>query len=300
MQTHDPVRLAGVDAFTTTPMAGNGAVVALLPAPASDRWMQALAAELQQSETAFLWHDARGDRWALRWFTPRCEVPLCGHATLAATLALAHWGRLRTGEELKLHGRSGPLAVGLDGAGGGAAWLDLPSTALVPRAREPWMDALPGGGAQQVWTSALGYGVLLLADGTDLALLDPAVDAWATGPEPAWVVMRAGGCSADPGADYGLRFFAPGLGLPEDPVTGSAHALVAPWWCRQLGRPRVRGWQPSHRPGGVTAAPLPSGMIRLFGAGVLLWDGQMVRPPEPSSAASWAAVVGWPTSGDGG
>lgn len=300
MQTLDPVRLAGVDAFTTTPMAGNGAVVALLPAPASDRWMQALAAELQQSETAFLWHDARGDRWALRWFTPRCEVPLCGHATLAATLALAHWGRLRTGEELKLHGRSGPLAVGLDGAGGGAAWLDLPSTALVPRAREPWMDALPGGGPQQVWTSALGYGVLLLADGTDLALLDPAGDAWATGPEPAWVVMRAGGCSADPGADYGLRFFAPGLGLPEDPVTGSAHALVAPWWCRQLGRPRVRGWQPSHRPGGVTAAPLPSGMIRLFGAGVLLWDGQMVRPPELSSAASWAAVVGWPTSGDGG
>ena len=126
MQPLDPVRLAGVDAFTTTPMAGNGAVVALLPTPASDRWMQALAAELQQSETAFLWHDARGDRWALRWFTPRCEVPLCGHATLAATLALAHWGRLRSGEELKLHGRSGPLAVGLDGAGGGAACFGGP------------------------------------------------------------------------------------------------------------------------------------------------------------------------------
>jgi predicted PhzF superfamily epimerase YddE/YHI9 len=297
MASLDPVRLAGVDAFTATPMAGNGAVVALLPCPASDRWMQALAAELQQSETAFLWHDRSADRWALRWFTPSCEVPLCGHATLAATLALSHWGLLVPGDGLALHTRSGPLAVGLDGDGGGAAWLDLPTTDLIPRSPDPWMSALPGGAPRRVWTSSLGYGVLLLEPGSDLALLDPRADAWAAGPEPAWVVMRAGADAADPGADYGLRFFAPGLGLAEDPVTGSAHALVAPWWCRQLERSRVRGWQPSHRPGGVTLEPLRSGMIRLFGSGVLLWDGQMSRPPEPSSAASWAGVVGWSAAG---
>lgn len=296
MAAHDPVRLAGVDAFTATPMAGNGAVVALLPHPASARWMQALAAELQQSETAFLWHDQCSDRWALRWFTPTCEVPLCGHATLAATLALAHWGHLTPGGSLQLHSRSGPLAVGLEGAAG-AAWLDLPTTDLLPRPRDPWMADLPGGDPLEVWTSSLGYGVLLLAPESDLSRLDSGASGWAAGPEPAWVVMRAGADKGDPGADYALRFFAPGLGLSEDPVTGSAHALVAPWWCRQLGRSRVRGWQPSHRPGGVTLEPLPSGMIRLSGGGVLLWDGQMARPSEASSAASWAGVVGWSPPG---
>lgn len=299
MAPQDPVRLAGVDAFTATPMAGNGAAVALLPAPAGERWMQALAAELQQSETAFLWHDRTADRWALRWFTPSCEVPLCGHATLAATLALAHWGLLSPGVSLQLHSRSGPLAVGLDGAGGTAAWLELPTSDLLPRAPEPWMAALPEGAPLQVWTSSLGYGVLLLSPESDLSRLDPRAEAWSAGPEQAWVVMRAGATAADSDADYCLRFFAPGLGLVEDPVTGSAHALVAPWWCRQLGRSRVRGWQPSHRPGGVTLEPRPSGMIRLSGPGVLLWDGQMARPFEPSSAASWAGVVGWSaTAGD--
>ena len=104
-----PLQVALVEAFTEAPLGGNGAGVVLLREPAGPGWMQALAARLQQSETAFLWRDSDRE-WRLRWFTPSCEVPLCGHATLAAVLALGHWGQLRVGEELALHSRIGALA----------------------------------------------------------------------------------------------------------------------------------------------------------------------------------------------
>ena len=102
-----------VEAFTSEPLHGNGAAVVLLEQPASAAWMQRLAGSFKQSETAFL-HCSNAGQWRLRWFTPSCEVPLCGHATLAATLALAHWGRLQSGITLQLASRSGALAVGLE------------------------------------------------------------------------------------------------------------------------------------------------------------------------------------------
>ncbi len=277
------VRLAAVDAFTSTPLAGNGATVALLPGPASAAWMQALAAELQQSETAFLWQDA--EAWRLRWFTPSCEVPLCGHATLGATLALHHWGLLSIGQPLALHSRSGPLRVELTAAG--LVSLDLPSPGLLPRPGAPWMEAVLGRPPLGQWSSALGYGVLLLPDDYPLGALDPGASAWAEGPERAWVLMQA----ATAPYDYQLRFFGPGLGIHEDPVTGSAHALVAPFWCQRLGKATVAGWQPSHRPGGMHAQPLDSGMIRIIGAGIHLWDGLMPWPPELASAEQWRFAV---------
>lgn len=95
-----------IEAFSDGPFGGNGAAVVALTRPMPDAWMQAVAASLRQSETAFLLHDE--GRWLLRWFTPTCEVPLCGHATLAALLALAHWNRLGPGERTCLHSRSGP------------------------------------------------------------------------------------------------------------------------------------------------------------------------------------------------
>ena len=273
------VRLAAVDAFTTTPMGGNGATVALLPGPAAAGWMLALAAELQQSETAFLWKD--GGDWRLRWFTPSCEVKLCGHATLGAALALHHWGELPIGQPLALHSRSGPLRVEL--TTGTQASLDLPSPGLRARPGAPWMDALLGCPPLGQWHSELGYGVLLLPDDYPLGSLDPGASAWATGPDRAWVLMQA----ATAPYDYQLRFFGPGLGIREDPVTGSAHALVAPFWCQRLGKAVVAGWQPSHRPGGMSSQPLDSGMIRIIGAGIHLWAGLMPWPPELASAEEW-------------
>ena len=272
-------RLAAVDAFSAEPLAGNGAAVVLLEEPAAAAWMQALAAELNQSETAFLWRD--GLHWRLRWFTPSCEVPLCGHATLAAAIALQHWDELRCGTRVKLHSRSGALEVMVEAPG--QASIVLPAGELLPRQAEAWMaHSLPSAPLNQ-WTSALGYGVVLLPPEADLGSLNPDDPGWASGPEVGWVVMQ----SAPATHHYQLRFFAPGLGLREDPVTGSAHALVAPWWCQTLQLERVHGWQPSQRPGGLWATPLKSGMIRLQGHGVLLVDGHLQHAPPSIDLESW-------------
>ena len=164
-----------------------------------------------------------------------------------------------------------------------SAAIDLPSGGLKPRSKEPWMQPFQ---PLQQWTSDLGYGVLLLGSSADLQQLNPDDPCWANTSEKAWVVMQT--CSS--GWDYQLRFFAPGLGLREDPVTGSAHALVAPWWCEQLGQASVSGWQPSHRPGGLCCEPLSGGMIRITGHGAILWDGLLRSQPANPSAQPWLAL----------
>ena len=141
-----PLQAALVEAFTEAPMGGNGAGVVLLREPAAAGWMQALAARFQQSETAFLWRGADRE-WRLRWFTPSCEVPLCGHATLAAVLALGHWGQLTVGEELALHSPSGPLAVRLEGLDPASARIVLPSAGLEPPPNPPEFGPVIGGAA---------------------------------------------------------------------------------------------------------------------------------------------------------
>ncbi|MEK9631281.1 MAG: PhzF family phenazine biosynthesis protein, partial [Synechococcus sp.] len=225
--------VVAVDAFSAEPLGGNGATVVWLEQPADRQWMQQMAAAFNQSETAFLWR--HGGQWYLRWFTPSCEVDLCGHATLAATLALHHWKQLPIHSPQHLQTRSGPLRIELQSPISAA--IDLPSDGLKPRGKDPWMAPFQ---PLQQWTSDLGYGVLLLEPTADLKQLNPDDPCWASSVEKAWVLMQR--CSGP--SDYQLRFFAPGLGLREDPVTGSAHALVAPWWCEQLRQSSVRGWQP--------------------------------------------------------
>jgi PhzF family phenazine biosynthesis protein len=284
-----------VEAFTATPCGGNGAAVVLLEQPLAAAAMQALARSLNQSETAFLLPHSSG--WLLRWFTPTCEVPLCGHATLAATLALGHWGLLQPGEATSLLSRSGPLAVQLHPQAG-AASITLPSGPLLSIGPSPELlaylrDRL-GAEPQACWDSALGYRVVLLSPEAPLpAAALPARSL----PQEVWpglVLMQrieADGASLAPqprvlgeACDYQLRFLAPGLGIDEDPVTGSAHALVAPWWQEQLSRSRVVGWQCSDRPGGMVCEAASSGMIRLSGAGHLLWDGTL-QPGCPALCA---------------
>ena len=273
------LHVAAVDAFSAKPLGGNGATVVWLEQPAEAPWMQQLAAEFNQSETAFLWRHR--EHWYLRWFTPSCEVDLCGHATLAASVALHHWKQLPIRSPQQLLTRSGPLRVELHSPT--AAAIDLPSDGLKPRGKDPWMEPFQ---PLQQWTSDLGYGVLLLEASADLQQLNPDDPCWASTWEKAWVLMQPSTGSSD----YQLRFFAPGLGLREDPVTGSAHALVAPWWCRQLHQRSVRGWQPSHRPGGLCCEPLSGGMIRLIGDGVILWDGVLHSQPAHPSAEPWLAL----------
>lgn len=304
-----PLPAVLIEAFSERPGAGNGAAVVLLDEPADDPWMQQLAGGLKQSETAFLlpWRGA----WLLRWFTPGCEVPLCGHATLAALLALAHWGRLEPGAALALESRSGPLRVALPATGQGQGQLDLPASALLQQTPPPALQALLaerlGLAAEAFWGSALGYHVALLPAAAPLAAMACLAGALPEGLRSGLVLMQElpAASEARPQvggepADYQLRFFAPGLGIAEDPVTGSAHALVAPWWQQRLQRGRVVGWQCSDRPGGMVCEGLPSGMIRLTGTGSLLWDGTLQARPQPwrqglgpGCAAPPPAWFGW-------
>jgi hypothetical protein len=184
------------------------------------------------------------------------------------------------------------------------------------------LEARLSGGVVEFWRSRLGYAVALVDAEAPMGALGGLAASLPPDLRDGLVVMQAlekssGGAGApvpevagEP-ADYRLRFFAPGLGIPEDPVTGSAHALVAPWWMERLGRQRVVGWQCSDRPGGMVCEGASSGMIRLTGSGHLLWDGPLrtASPgwdggseagPEQSLAAAWnawrtAIPCGWST-----
>ncbi len=291
-----------VEAFAEAPCQGNGAAVVLLEQPVADHRLQALARSFNQSETAFLLR--RGDTWLLRWFTPSCEVSLCGHATLAALLALGHWGLLAAGEGVQLHSRSGPLAVQLDARRTTAGSIVLPSPPLQrlepPPESHPLLAAALGEAPLAYWSSSLGYRVALLGATAPLGALDLPVQTLPAAERRGLVLMQpmaaeAPARVAGQPADYQLRFFAPDLGIAEDPVTGSAHALVAPYWQALLRRDRVVGWQCSGRPGGMVCEPASSGMMRLSGSGHLLWNGSLHLPGfYPSSADGDAgASDGW-------
>lgn len=279
-----------VEAFGSGPFSGNGAAVVLVNQPLPDSCLQGLARSLNQSETAFLWKHEQ--EWQLRWFTPTCEVALCGHATLAALLALGHWGLVAPGSTLLFHSRSGPLAARLFASpattadGLGAGWIVLPSSGLVaaplPQDLGALVSAWLGCSVEGYWTSPLGYTVVLLPASAPLASAALPASAVPPGQRQGLVLMQPIAAAGPPApavldetCRYQLRFLAPGLGIDEDPVTGSAHALVAPWWLQQLGLARVAGWQCSPRPGGMVCEDAFSGMIRLSGSGHLLWDGHV-------------------------
>jgi predicted PhzF superfamily epimerase YddE/YHI9 len=294
-----------VEAFAERACQGNGAAVVWLDRPLADPQLQAIARSLNQSETAFLlrWSGHGGkDPWLLRWFTPTCEMPLCGHATLAALLALGHWGELAPGGQMDLWSRSGPLPVHLDPSRKEAGAIVLPSSGLTaletPAAVVELLQEWLGEGPQRYWDSPLGYRVALLSTQAPLEGLRLPLDRLPAAERLGLVLMQPLEGSQRPvvmgrQADYQLRFFAPGLGIAEDPVTGSAHALVAPFWLEQLGGTEVVGWQCSSRSGGMVCGAASSGMIRLCGAGHVLWNGSLNLPGFDTSPTghAWSTLA---------
>ncbi|MDE3087082.1 MAG: PhzF family phenazine biosynthesis protein [Acidobacteriota bacterium] len=248
--------LTVVDAFTDRPFTGNPAAVALVEAFPGEERMQAVAAEMALSETAFCVGRPDGDH-DLRWFTPTVEVDLCGHATLATAHVLGGAGRFHT--------RSGLLTCRSESE---TVWMDLPA--------DPPVETPPPAGLalEGVRGSATCREDLLLelADAALVRALVPDMAAIASLGSRGVIVTAAGD---RPGVDCVSRFFAPNAGIPEDPVTGSAHCALAVWWAARTGRTELVGEQASPR-GGTVQMVLGGDRVRLGGRAVTVSRVEMV------------------------
>jgi predicted PhzF superfamily epimerase YddE/YHI9 len=260
-----------VDAFAAEPFAGNPAAVCLLDAEADPGWMQRVAAEMNLSETAFLVPGAEAGGYGLRWFTPTVEVELCGHATLASAHVLWTEGRVEAGRPIRFDTASGHLQArsGPDGV----IWLDFPATPAEP-ADPPHglLEALGDGAARWVGLGRFDY-LVELEDEAAVRDLAPEVRRLdGLGTRGVIVTARA----ARPGAyDFVSRYFAPAAGIDEDPVTGSAHCTLGPFWAGRLGRDELTGFQASARGGLVEVRPRGDRVL-LGGRAVTVLRGQLL------------------------
>jgi PhzF family phenazine biosynthesis protein len=268
-----------VDAFAAQPFRGNQACVLEPMAAWPDAaWMQALAAENNQAETAFLLKTDDPARFGLRWFTPAVEVPLCGHATLGSGHVL--FSELGVAaDQLTFDTKSGPLTVRRSGDG---YEMDFPAQPPQRVETPSGLAAALGVEPQEVWASVYLVAVLkdeaqVRACAPDLAALE-AVSSAATG-DRGNVGIAA---FADPGHAYDVvdRFFAPGSGIAEDPATGSLHCILSPLFAEKLGRPRVRFLQAYPGRGGDLDCELKGDRVLLRGRAVTMLDGDLrVAPP---------------------
>jgi len=251
-----------VDAFAPRLFAGNPAAVCPLERWLPDATMQSIAAENNLSETAFFVPRPGGsDDFDLRWFTPAVEVELCGHATLASGHVVLH--HLSPGRErVRFWTRSGPLEV--ERAGELLA-LDLPADP--PRTVASDERLARALGIAPVETLAARYALAVLASEEDVRTLRPDFAALERTPWKAVIVTAKGR-----EADFVSRFFAPGYGILEDPVTGSAHCALVPYWSKRLGKPRLRALQVSTR-GGELDCELRGERVRVAGRALTYLEG---------------------------
>lgn len=270
------VRIVQVDAFTNTPFAGNPAAVCVLPASPSENWMHQVAREMNLSETAFL--APNGDGYNLRWFTPSVEVALCGHATLAGAHVLWEDGHLPSNVQARFHTRSGVLLADKRGE-----WieLDFPATpAGLAEAPEGLIEAL-GAEARFVGKNKFDY---LVEVGSEKLLrnLHPDFTMLRKLPVRGVIVTTR---SETPQFDFVSRFFAPGSGIDEDPVTGSAHCALGPYWANRLGKSQFTAYQASPR-GGIVRVTVKDSRVLLGGQAVTVLRGELTNDSVATTESS--------------
>lgn len=260
------IAITQVDSFTKRPFAGNPAAVCLLAFPHDEPWMQFVAREMNLSETAFLVQ--RDDGFDLRWFTPTMEVDLCGHATLASAHVLWEEGHLKLNQSARFHTRSGLLTVEKKGD-----WIemDFPATPAVPIARVETLESGLGVKAEYVSRSRFDY--LVEVDGEDeVRKLDPDFSVL-RGLKVRGVIVTSRASGSE--YDFVSRFFAPGSGIDEDPVTGSTHCCLGPFWKDRLGRDDLIGYQASAR-GGFVRTHCVGDRVQISGQAVTVLRGELV------------------------
>jgi PhzF family phenazine biosynthesis protein len=261
-----PLRYFIVDAFTDRPFAGNPAAVVPLDAWRADCWLQNVAMEMNLSETAYLVPNADG--YDLRWFTPKVEVDLCGHATLASALVLSQLGKLPDAAEVGFSTRSGTLRALRRH---GQYQLDFPITAAAATGPPVGLVESLGVTARHVGRTRFDY--LVEAESAAVVRsLSPDLKGLAA-VECRGVIVTAR--SDDPKFDFVSRFFAPAAGVDEDPVTGSAHCCLADYWGRRLSKTKLVGYQASRR-GGVVCVEIQGGRVLLGGQGVIVAQGELL------------------------
>lgn len=264
-------RITVVDAFTRTPFTGNPAAVCILEKAASEEWMQDVALEMNLAETAFLFPE--GDGYRLRWFTPVAEVALCGHATVASAHVLWQNGHLAENQQARFETLSGLLTADREGE-----WirLDFPaklSTPCVPPAG--LFESLGITEAKFVGRNQFDFLVELESEDVVRALT-PNLSGVAR-VDARGVIVTARSNHSE--YDFVSRFFAPAVGVPEDPVTGSAHCALAPYWADKLGRNELVGYQASSR-GGVVKVALRGDRVWLYGRAVTMLTGELHHGPD--------------------
>lgn len=261
------MRLLQIDAFTSEPFRGNPAAVCFLDGERDDAWMANVAAEMNLSETAFLQPQYEG--WLLRWFTPVAEVKLCGHATLASAHALWEDGLLAANETARFHTKSGLLTAERSGD-----WIELDFPATPPEetaAPAGLLDALGVAGARYVGRNEFDYLVELASEG-EVRGVRPDFSVLRQLPVRGVIVTSR---AESDGFDFVSRFFAPSFGVDEDPVTGSAHCALTPYWSALLGKEEMRAWQASPR-GGALRVRLAGQRVKLAGHAVTVMRGELV------------------------
>lgn len=257
-----------VDAFTDRPFAGNPAGVCLLREPLPDAVMQDVAMEMHQAETAFLLPE--GDEWRLRWFTPEVEVDLCGHATLASAHVLFETGLVSEGRA-RFQTKSGLLTAE---RAGDSIVLDFPATPAEPFA--PLADAIRALSIAPVFSGKTRFDLFYeVATEAEVRALKPDYGVLDQVPYRG-VIVTARAADGTPN-DFVSRFFAPCCGVPEDPVTGSAHCALGPYWQGKLGKADLVGYQASPR-GGTVRVACRGERVRLAGSAVTVVRGELALP----------------------
>lgn len=252
-----------LDAFTTRRFGGNPAAVVLFPTFPDDSTMQAIAAENNLAETAFVVPE--GDEFRVRWFTPRVEVPLCGHATLASAGVVME--RLQPGrKKATFHSASGPLTVSRTDAGYA---MNLPARPSAPISPPAGLVEALGSVPVEVLVNAYNYMAVFVSERA-VRQLAPDMAAIASLDRPGVIVTAPG----DQVYDFVSRYFAPAKGIPEDPVTGAAHCMLVPYWSGRLGKKQFRAFQASSR-GGEVLCRSAGDRVELEGGCAFYMEGEI-------------------------
>jgi PhzF family phenazine biosynthesis protein len=263
---YNMIRIYQVDAFTDRPFSGNPAGVCILEEPADEKWMQDIAREMLLPETAFLYLTEEG--YKLRWFAPDAEVDLCGHATLASAHVLWDKGYLRKDETAMFFTKSGILTATLN-----EGWIELDLPALRENETDAPEELIEALGVEPVHVGRNIFDYLIEVRSEDIVRSirpDLAVLARTT---TRGVIVTAGSESED--YDFVSRVFAPAIGIPEDPVTGSAHCCLGPYWMDKLGRDTLYAHQASAR-GGFLKVQVRGDRVLLSGKAVTVLEGDIL------------------------